>query len=42
MKVDVLVVGAGPTGLGAATRLDQIGCESWMLIDNTAHVRLEC
>ena len=29
----MLVVGAGPTGLGAATRLNQLGYKDWMLID---------
>ena len=32
-SVDVLVVGAGPTGLGAATRLHQHGHPDWLLID---------
>jgi hypothetical protein len=32
-QVDVLVLGAGPTGLGAATRLQQQGHPSWCLID---------
>mmetsp|Transcript_14864 Transcript_14864/g.41789 ORF Transcript_14864/g.41789 Transcript_14864/m.41789 type:complete len:519 (+) Transcript_14864:99-1655(+) len=32
-KVDVLIVGAGPTGLGAATRLNQNGFQDWKLID---------
>jgi protoporphyrinogen oxidase len=32
-KVSVLVVGAGPTGLGAATRLHQHGLKNWLLID---------
>jgi ribulose 1,5-bisphosphate synthetase/thiazole synthase len=27
-NVDVLVIGAGPTGLGAAKRLNQIVCDS--------------
>ncbi|EEP82388.1 hypothetical protein UREG_07253 [Uncinocarpus reesii 1704] len=31
--VDVLVIGAGPTGLGAAKRLHQINGPSWMIID---------
>lgn len=32
-EVEVLVVGAGPTGLGAATRLQQHGHPSWKMID---------
>lgn len=32
-KVKVLVLGAGPTGLGAATRLHQRGVEDWLLVD---------
>ncbi len=31
--VDVLIVGAGPTGLGAATRLHQHNQTSWLLVD---------
>ncbi|TVY71369.1 hypothetical protein LSUE1_G007775 [Lachnellula suecica] len=33
-NVDVLVIGAGPTGLGAAKRLNQIDGPSWMIIDS--------
>ncbi|KAL8931452.1 MAG: hypothetical protein Q9211_006951, partial [Gyalolechia sp. 1 TL-2023] len=32
-SVDVLVIGAGPTGLGAAKRLNQINSPSWTIID---------
>ncbi|KAL9004853.1 MAG: hypothetical protein Q9188_002341 [Gyalolechia gomerana] len=32
-SVDVLVIGAGPTGLGAAKRLNQINGPSWLIID---------
>ncbi len=32
-EVDILIVGAGPTGLGAASRLKQLGRENWLLID---------
>lgn len=32
-QVSVLIVGAGPTGLGAATRLQQHGRTDWLLID---------
>ncbi|PBP20884.1 FAD/NAD(P)-binding domain-containing protein, partial [Diplocarpon rosae] len=33
-NVDVLVIGAGPTGLGAAKRLNQIDGPSWLIIDS--------
>jgi len=32
-KVGTLIVGGGPTGLGAATRLNQHGKTDWLLID---------
>ncbi|KDN53542.1 FAD/NAD(P)-binding domain-containing protein [Tilletiaria anomala UBC 951] len=32
-SVDTLVIGAGPTGLGAAKRLNQLNLGSWALID---------
>lgn len=32
-KVDVLVIGAGPTGLGAAKRLNQLNVGSWLVVD---------
>ncbi|CAL00462.1 uncharacterized protein An16g02380 [Aspergillus niger] len=32
-NVDVLVIGAGPTGLGAAKRLQQLNSATWMIID---------
>ncbi|TIA26326.1 FAD/NAD(P)-binding domain-containing protein [Aureobasidium pullulans] len=34
IEVDVLVIGAGPTGLGAAKRLNQINDQSWMIVDS--------
>jgi len=37
-SVDVLVVGAGPTGLGAATRLHQIGSSEWLLVEQNNEV----
>lgn len=33
LQISVLIVGAGPTGLGAATRLNQLGHPSWLLVD---------
>lgn len=32
----MLIVGAGPTGLGAATRLNQLGHPSWLLADSVS------
>ncbi|KAJ2897813.1 Ferredoxin--NADP reductase [Zalerion maritima] len=32
--VDVLVIGAGPTGLGAAKRLNHINGPSWLIVDS--------
>ena len=32
-EVDILILGAGPTGLGAATRLKQLKKEDWLLVD---------
>lgn len=33
MQVAVLVIGAGPTGLGAATRIHQHGLKDWLILD---------
>jgi 2-polyprenyl-6-methoxyphenol hydroxylase-like FAD-dependent oxidoreductase len=37
LQVGVLIVGAGPTGLGAATRLHQHGVHNWLLLDEVNH-----
>jgi protoporphyrinogen oxidase len=34
INVDVLVIGMGPTGLGAAKRLNQINGPSWLIVDS--------
>ena len=33
IEQDIVIIGAGPTGLGAATRLNQLGHKNWLLID---------
>jgi protoporphyrinogen oxidase len=33
-SVDILIVGAGPTGLGAAKRLKHLGHKSWLIVDS--------
>src|SRR5205085_1116871 len=33
MNVDILILGAGPTGLGAAWRLDTLGARDWHLCE---------
>lgn len=35
-KVGILILGSGPTGLGAATRLVQHGYSNWLMIDQAA------
>jgi len=39
IQVGVLIIGAGPTGLGAATRLNQHGVKDWLLIDQVGTSR---
>ncbi|KAK4143011.1 uncharacterized protein C8A04DRAFT_37882 [Dichotomopilus funicola] len=34
INVDVLVIGAGPTGLGAAKRLNHLNGPSWLILDS--------
>jgi 2-polyprenyl-6-methoxyphenol hydroxylase-like FAD-dependent oxidoreductase len=39
LQVAVLVLGAGPTGLGTATRLQQHGFDDWLVVDKVlAHI----
>src|SRR5438105_5389075 len=35
LHAPLLILGAGPTGLGAATHLAELGCENWHLIEAT-------
>ncbi|PHH85847.1 hypothetical protein CDD83_11092 [Cordyceps sp. RAO-2017] len=35
INVDVLIIGMGPTGLGAAKRLNQINGPSWLILDSS-------
>ncbi len=34
----ILIIGAGPTGLGAAWRLNELGQTNWRLIERSSHV----
>jgi protoporphyrinogen oxidase len=33
-SIEYVIIGAGPTGLGAAWRLNQIGCDDWILLES--------
>ncbi len=34
MHIDIVVIGGGPTGIGAATRLAAHGKDNWLLIES--------
>lgn len=36
LQVSILILGAGPTGLGAATRLHQHGHTDWLLLEQVS------
>ena len=36
LQVGVLILGAGPTGLGAATRLQQHSYNDWLILDQVS------
>ena len=33
----IVIIGAGPTGLGAAWRLNEAGYDNWQLVESTDH-----
>jgi protoporphyrinogen oxidase len=37
MQVEYAIIGAGPTGLGAARRLSELGCNSFVLLEKNAY-----
>lgn len=37
MRVDYAIIGAGPTGLGAARRLKELGCESFVVLEKNPY-----
>lgn len=37
-SVRYLIIGAGPTGLGAAYRLQELGCQDYLVVDSAAQV----
>ena len=36
--MNILILGAGPTGLGAAYQCNKLGCDSWTLYEREEHV----
>ena len=34
----IMIIGAGPTGLGAAYRLHELGYQNWLLYEKSDHV----
>ena len=36
-----MIIGAGPTGLGAATRINQHGHKDWLIIDQVKPAKVE-
>ena len=37
MHIPILILGAGPTGLGAARRLHELGRQDWLLLEGSSH-----
>ena len=38
MSTRIVIVGAGPTGLGAGYRLTELGHDDWEIFERTDHV----
>ncbi len=36
-SISILILGGGPTGLGAAWRLEELNCKEWMLVEGSSH-----
>ena len=38
MEKRIVIIGAGPTGLGAAYRLKEVGCQNWNVYEAKSYV----
>ena len=36
-QLKIIIIGSGPSGLGAAWRLNELGCTDWTLVDRAEH-----
>jgi len=37
-RTEHLIIGAGPTGLGAAVRMQELGCRDFLVLESKGHV----